>query len=121
MSQFFFPKCNEGQVIDTVATFYCGDAAGRPENWAPKKKKDFSCSDRLFARNLGISFCTPEEHFLGQKPVHYNLPDFDPAIMPESDAPLWDPPSAKIPSPKQEVKIQLLLIWLPLLPHFFLM
>lgn len=26
----------------------CADAAGRPENWAPgKKKKDFSCSDRL--------------------------------------------------------------------------
>lgn len=23
------------------------DAAGRPEKWAAKKKKDFSCSDRL--------------------------------------------------------------------------
>ncbi|PRD21280.1 UNVERIFIED_CONTAM: Pnkp [Trichonephila clavipes] len=23
------------------------DAAGRPDNWAPKKKKDFSCADRL--------------------------------------------------------------------------
>ena len=25
---------------------YVGDAAGRPKNWAPGKKKDFSCSDR---------------------------------------------------------------------------
>lgn len=25
----------------------CLDAAGRPEKWAAKKKKDFSCSDRL--------------------------------------------------------------------------
>lgn len=25
----------------------CEDAAGRPEKWAPGRKKDFSCSDRL--------------------------------------------------------------------------
>lgn len=27
------------------------DAAGRPVNWAPKKKKDFSCADRLVIKN----------------------------------------------------------------------
>ncbi|KAF0030715.1 hypothetical protein F2P81_017446 [Scophthalmus maximus] len=39
---------NEGVTVDKTASFYVGDAAGRPENWAPgKKKKDFSSSDRL--------------------------------------------------------------------------
>lgn len=85
-------------------SFYCGDAAGRPENWAPKKKKDFSCSDRLFAKNFGLKFYTPEEHFLGQKPVPFNLPEFNPALMPEANAALVDPPSAKLTSSSPEVK-----------------
>jgi len=42
-------------------TFFCmlrlknmlyADAAGRPKDWAPGKKKDFSCGDRLVS-----SFC----------------------------------------------------------------
>jgi hypothetical protein len=33
---------------------YVGDAAGRAKNWAPDKPKDFSCSDRMFAANIGI-------------------------------------------------------------------
>ncbi|RXN15850.1 bifunctional polynucleotide phosphatase kinase-like protein [Labeo rohita] len=41
-------KANGGVPIDVSQSFYVGDAAGRPANWAPgKKKKDFSCSDRL--------------------------------------------------------------------------
>uniref|UniRef100_A0A8P4GTA3 PNK FHA domain-containing protein n=1 Tax=Dicentrarchus labrax TaxID=13489 RepID=A0A8P4GTA3_DICLA len=41
-------KANDGVTVDHKQSFYVGDAAGRPENWAPgKKKKDFSCSDRL--------------------------------------------------------------------------
>jgi bifunctional polynucleotide phosphatase/kinase len=35
--------------------FYCGDAAGRPQ--------DFSDSDKKFAENIGIEFRTPEEVF----------------------------------------------------------
>ena len=33
----------------TLTKYHCilVDAAGRPLNWAPKRKKDFSCSDRL--------------------------------------------------------------------------
>ncbi len=33
----------------------CTDAAGRPANWAPgKKKKDFSCSDRLVMKLTAV-------------------------------------------------------------------
>lgn len=58
-----FGQKNGGKEIDLADSFYCGDAAGRPLGWAPKKKKDFSSSDRLFAMNIGIKFVTPEEHF----------------------------------------------------------
>uniref|UniRef100_A0AAX7T0T6 PNK FHA domain-containing protein n=1 Tax=Astatotilapia calliptera TaxID=8154 RepID=A0AAX7T0T6_ASTCA len=41
-------KANDDVTVDMTQSFYVGDAAGRPENWAlGKKKKDFSCSDRL--------------------------------------------------------------------------
>jgi len=58
--------------------FYVGDAAGREKGWGPGKKKDHSCSDRLFAINIGCPFSTPEEFFFGAKEVNYKLPDFDP-------------------------------------------
>lgn len=41
--------------IDKNYTFYCGDAAGRPN--------DFSSSDLDFANAIGIKFFTPEELF----------------------------------------------------------
>lgn len=34
----------------------CEDAAGRPEKWAPGRKKDFSCSDRLVSPLQFIPF-----------------------------------------------------------------
>ena len=45
-------------------SFYCGDAAGRKR---VNGKKDFACSDRLFAINLNLTFHTPEECFLNKK------------------------------------------------------
>jgi bifunctional polynucleotide phosphatase/kinase len=33
--------------------------------------------DRLFALNVGLKFCTPEEYFLGQKPQPYTMPLFE--------------------------------------------
>lgn len=41
--------------LDKRYCFYVGDAAGRPE--------DFSDSDRVFARDIGISFYLPEQIF----------------------------------------------------------
>lgn len=96
-------KANDGVAIDKTQTFYVGDAAGRPENWAPgRKKKDFSCSDRLFALNIGVQFHTPEEYFLGWKSAPYSLPNFDPRKV-DSNARLYDPPSASLTSSSTEV------------------
>nr|XP_019963484.1 PREDICTED: bifunctional polynucleotide phosphatase/kinase [Paralichthys olivaceus] len=96
-------KANDGVPVDKTASFYVGDAAGRPENWAPgKKKKDFSCSDRLFALNMGLKFHTPEEYFLGWKSAPYSLPDFDPRKLDTADR-LYDPPSASLTSSRTEV------------------
>ncbi|XP_043974782.1 bifunctional polynucleotide phosphatase/kinase isoform X2 [Gambusia affinis] len=96
-------KANDGVAVDKTQSFYVGDAAGRPENWAPgKKKKDFSCSDRLFALNIGLQFYTPEEYFLGWKSAPYSLPDFDPRKL-DSSCRLFDPPSASLICTKTEV------------------
>lgn len=40
---------------DKAQSFYVGDAAGRPG--------DFAASDRLFAERLGLAFSTPEDFF----------------------------------------------------------
>uniref|UniRef100_A0A3Q3BGY2 Polynucleotide kinase 3'-phosphatase n=1 Tax=Kryptolebias marmoratus TaxID=37003 RepID=A0A3Q3BGY2_KRYMA len=98
-------KANGGVVVDKTQSFYVGDAAGRPENWAPgKKKKDFSCSDRLFALNIGLQFHTPEEYFLGWKSAPYRLPEFDPRKL-DSTTRLYNPPSASLTSDKTEVVV----------------
>jgi bifunctional polynucleotide phosphatase/kinase len=56
-------------AIDMANSFYCGDAAGRAIATLAGRKKDFSCGDRKFAHNVGIKFVTPEELYLGAKPV----------------------------------------------------
>ncbi|KAJ8403752.1 hypothetical protein AAFF_G00346200 [Aldrovandia affinis] len=98
-------KANDGVTVDKSQSFYVGDAAGRPVNWAPgKKKKDFSCSDRLFALNIGLPFHTPEEFFLGWKSAPFSLPQFDPRTC-DPAARLYDPPDASLTSAQQEVII----------------
>ncbi|KAJ8040482.1 Bifunctional polynucleotide phosphatase/kinase [Holothuria leucospilota] len=59
-------KHNDGVTVDLEESYFVGDAAGRAKNWAPGKPKDFSCSDRMFAANIGIGFYTPEEFFDGE-------------------------------------------------------
>lgn len=67
---------NEGVDPDLKESFYCGDAAGR--------KRDHSIGDRLFAMNVGLTFKTPEEFFMGQKPQEFNLPLFNPKKLLEN-------------------------------------
>uniref|UniRef100_UPI00398F5BC9 bifunctional polynucleotide phosphatase/kinase isoform X2 n=1 Tax=Pristiophorus japonicus TaxID=55135 RepID=UPI00398F5BC9 len=82
MLDHFREQGNEGVKIDLESSFYVGDAAGRPANWAPdRKKKDFSCSDRLFSLNAGLTFYTPEEFFMGWKKPPFQLPEFDPDTL----------------------------------------
>lgn len=95
---------NSGVPIDIAKSFYCGDAAAREANWAPKKKKDFSSSDRLMALNLGLKFYTPEEHFLQHSPAPFKLPDFNPSVLP-SDLPLCEPSDSKLISDTKEVSV----------------
>jgi bifunctional polynucleotide phosphatase/kinase len=50
--------------FDKKNSFYCGDAAGRPNDWLGfGRKADFSDSDLFFAHNAGITFKYPEEIF----------------------------------------------------------
>ncbi|SZF03234.1 unnamed protein product [Blumeria hordei] len=57
---------DKSKELNLEESFFVGDAAGRAAS--PGKPKDFSCSDRNFAENVGIKFFTPEEFFLGEKP-----------------------------------------------------
>ncbi|KAL2022175.1 hypothetical protein VTK56DRAFT_6004 [Thermocarpiscus australiensis] len=65
-------------VIDYESSVFVGDAGGRIADLkgAIVTPKDFSCSDRNFAHNVGIKFQTPEEFFLGEEPRDFTR-DFD--------------------------------------------
>ncbi|GAA5910895.1 hypothetical protein JCM8208_006681 [Rhodotorula glutinis] len=51
-------RFNGGLAVDYSASFYVGDAAGRPA--------DHADTDRKFALNAAIPFLTPEQFFLGR-------------------------------------------------------
>lgn len=105
MWHFLSDNANEVVPVDKSSSFYVGDAAGREVNWAPKRKKDFSCSDRLFALNAGIKFYTPEEYFLDKRMcAQYVMPSFNPGVLSLSTSAL-EPCTAVIVSQVQEVVI----------------
>ncbi|KAF4976021.1 hypothetical protein FZEAL_7277 [Fusarium zealandicum] len=62
------------EEVDLENSIFVGDAGGRTASLGKGSDgvaamgKDFSCSDRNLAHNLGIKYQTPEEFFLGEKP-----------------------------------------------------
>jgi len=67
--------------VDLAASIFVGDAAGRTD--AGKVKRDFSCSDRDMASNIGVPFATPEEFFLGEAARPF-VRTFEPAVFLEA-------------------------------------
>ncbi|KAM4016536.1 bifunctional polynucleotide phosphatase/kinase [Anomaloglossus baeobatrachus] len=105
MWDYLCDKANDGIEVKKEDCVYIGDAAGRPANWAPdRKKKDFSSSDRLFAVNVGIKFYTPEEFFLGWKKAAFQPPAFDPKAL-DPNGPPYEPSSSSLVSPSAEVVV----------------
>ncbi|KAG2025692.1 hypothetical protein GB937_002412 [Aspergillus fischeri] len=70
--------------VDLSASFYVGDAAGRPQ--------DHSMVDRGFAMNVGIPFKTPEEFFLNEAAQDVQEP-FNPSSYIKSE------PADNVPAP----------------------
>jgi len=56
MWSFLIEHCNDGVKPDMKASFFCGDAAGRP--------KDHGNSDKGFAAAVNIKFYTEQEFFV---------------------------------------------------------
>lgn len=85
-------EMNCGVRVQEDRCFFVGDAAGRPETGkgVTKQRKDHSLADRLFAANVGISFYTPEVHFLGKRVEEWNKPEFDPTGI-HDQVTLFDP------------------------------
>ncbi|XP_046565049.1 bifunctional polynucleotide phosphatase/kinase-like isoform X1 [Haliotis rubra] len=104
MWKYMVKKQNDGIRINMAESFYCGDAAGRPDKWTQGRKKDFSCSDRLFALNIGLKFYTPEEYFRDHKAAPFKLPEFDPRKL-SATSEVVSPAGSSLSSSTQEVAV----------------
>ncbi|GLE04383.1 hypothetical protein PINS_up013313 [Pythium insidiosum] len=98
-------------AVDEQASFYCGDAAGRPK--VTGRSKDFAATDFKFALNVGIAFHTPEALFLAStQRIHTRSElwelDFDPRTLPVTGAdaePTLTPSSARLTSNAKELVV----------------
>jgi bifunctional polynucleotide phosphatase/kinase len=76
-----FITYNGGVIPSKDSSFFVGDAAGRFANPPFRPKKDFSCTDRAFAHNIGIKFQTESEFFFGAKQEKFEWDSLDPATL----------------------------------------
>ncbi|TGJ87226.1 hypothetical protein E0Z10_g1529 [Xylaria hypoxylon] len=69
--------------VDLQNSVFVGDAGGRTARVVGDgvTAKDFSCSDRNFAHNVGVAYKTPEEFFLDEPPRDFTR-EFDLAMHP---------------------------------------
>ncbi|XP_030369490.1 uncharacterized protein F21D5.5 [Scaptodrosophila lebanonensis] len=106
MWEHLVEEMNDGVPIKLERSFFVGDAAGRPETGkgATKQRKDHSLADRLFAHNIGITFYTPEVHFLGKRIEQWDKPDFDPSSV-HDQVPQFEPDDVEFTTDKCEMII----------------
>ncbi|KAH8381642.1 hypothetical protein KR093_010242 [Drosophila rubida] len=99
-------EMNENVAIKEERCFFVGDAAGRPETGkgVTKQRKDHSLADRLFAANIGVSFYTPEVHFLNRRVEQWNKPEFEPSSV-LAETPQFEPSDVEFDSKKCEMII----------------
>ncbi|KAI8340235.1 polynucleotide kinase 3 phosphatase-domain-containing protein [Chlamydoabsidia padenii] len=99
---------NEGALVELDQCFYVGDAAGRQDGWKPKMKKDHSCADRKFAKNINIPFYTPEAFFHKEKEADFSWGDFDPYAYSLQTLPLFTPTSTPL-TPEDTNTVEIIL------------
>jgi bifunctional polynucleotide phosphatase/kinase len=97
-------NCNGNIKINLDESMYVGDAGGRPKDWVKGKSKDFSCSDRMFAANVGVAFHTPEKFFQGLPEASYEWNSYNVKEMLPS-LKLNKLPSPSLHSEKQEIVV----------------
>lgn len=105
MWQTLCEQKNDSVTVSIESSYYVGDAAGRPENKAIKRKKDHSSVDRLMALNLNVTFFTPEEHFMNANVQHWIRPEFQPKDISCGKMNLIEPPTSLIASNDLEIII----------------
>lgn len=64
------------QIAPERRSFFVGDAAGRLASGS--RREDFADTDRKLADNLSWQFYTPEELFLGHKPLQHRMSGYRP-------------------------------------------
>lgn len=78
MWDWFCENLNKGVEVDLSQSFFVGDAAGRKVKTLAGRDKDFSCTDRKFAHNVGVRFLTPEEFLVGAAPAPFQWDGLSP-------------------------------------------